>query len=96
MAICCTGGLTWKAIEKCAMKKYMQRNTDIHNWDYNLPTGWKPQTEFQWLWYLERKINYGDWAGLNREQVREYFPKLKRRLDPGKRQMIELYLQEYA
>lgn len=73
----------------------MPRNTSIHNWDYDLPKDWRPKTELQWLWYLERKINYGDWNGLKREWIRKYFPKLKRRLDPGKRQMIELYLQKH-
>ena len=60
-------------------------------WDYNLPKNWKPETEEQWLWYLERKINYDDWQGLKREIIKKYFPKLKKRLDPGKRKMLEFY-----
>ncbi len=73
----------------------MPDKTQLHNWDYNLPKNWEPRTELQWLWYLERKINYGDWKGLKREQIRQFFPKLKKRLDPGKRKMLELYFKDY-
>ncbi len=69
--------------------------TELHNWDYNLKKNWQPTTERQWIWYLERKINYGDWEGLKREQVQRFFPKLKDRLDPGKRKMLQLYLEKY-
>ncbi|PIQ92572.1 MAG: hypothetical protein COV69_02340 [Parcubacteria group bacterium CG11_big_fil_rev_8_21_14_0_20_39_14] len=65
----------------------------MYNWDYNLPRNWKPKTERQWLWYLERKINYDDWKGLKAEIIKKYFPKLKKRLDPGKRKMLETYLK---
>jgi len=64
-------------------------------WDYNLPKNWKPKTDRQWLWYLERKINYDDWKGLKKEIIKKYFPKLKKRLDPGKKIMLELYFQKY-
>lgn len=65
-------------------------------WDYNLPKNWKPKNEKQWLWYLERKINYDDWRGLKKEIIKKYFQKLKRRLDPGKRAMIEVYFKKYG
>ncbi len=65
----------------------------IYNWDYDIPKNWRPETETQWLWYLERKINYDDWKGLTKEIIKKYFPKLKKRLDPGKRKMLEVYLK---
>jgi hypothetical protein len=65
-------------------------------WDYDLPKNWKPKTENQWLWYLERKINYGDWRGLKKEIVKKYFRKLKKRLDPGKRMMLEFFFKKYG
>lgn len=68
----------------------------FYNWDYNLPKNWKPKTEGQWLWYLERKINYDDWKGLKKEIIKKFFPKLRRRLDPGKREMLEHYFQKYG
>lgn len=65
-------------------------------WDYNLPKNWKPKNETQWLWYLERKINYDDWKGLKKEIIKKYFPKLKKRLDPGKRIMLENFFKKYG
>lgn len=64
-------------------------------WDYNLTKNWKPKNEEQWLWYLERKINYDDWKGLKAEIIKKYFLKLKKRLDPGKRIMLENYFKKY-
>lgn len=65
----------------------------MYNWDYKLKEGWKPATEGEWLWYLERKINHDDWDGLKKVWIKEHFPKLKGRLDPGKRIMLENYLK---
>ncbi len=62
-------------------------------WDYDLPKNWKPKTKEEWLWYLERKINYDDWKGLKAETIKKYFPKLKKTLDPGKRMMLEHYFK---
>lgn len=66
----------------------------MHIWDYNLKKNWKPKGERQWLWYLERKINYDDFKGLKKTWIKKYFPKLAKRLDPGKRKMLELYLKK--
>ncbi len=65
-------------------------------WDYNLPRNWKPKNERQWLWYLERKINYDDWKGLKKAIIKRYFQKLKKRLDPGKKKMLEFYFKKYG
>ncbi len=65
-------------------------------WDYNLPKNWQPQTKRQWLWLLERKINYGDWNGLTATIIKKYFPELKKRLDPGKKIMLENYFNAYG
>ncbi len=65
----------------------------MYNWDYNLPKGWKPKTKRQWLWYLERKINYDDWKGLKEKNIKKYFPFFKKRLDPGKREMLKNYFR---
>ena len=63
-------------------------------WDYKLPKNWQPRTEAALVWYLERKINYGDWQGLNPKVIKKYFRKLH--LDPGKRLMLNAYFKKYA
>lgn len=63
-------------------------------WDYNIPKNWKPKNDEAWIWYLERKINYGDFKGVNAKVVKKYFTKL--RLDEGKRLMFEGYFKRYG
>lgn len=65
-------------------------------WDYNLAEDWKPRNKRQWIWYLTRKINYGDWKGLEKSTIKKYFSDLKEKLDPGKRKMLEYYFQREA
>lgn len=65
-------------------------------WDYKLPKNWQPQTDEEWLWLLERKINYDDWRGLNVKIIKKYFPKLKKRIDLGKQMMLKDYFQKYV
>lgn len=65
-------------------------------WDYKLPKNWTPHNENEWLWLLQRKINYDDWQGITKKMLKKYFSKLKKFLDPGKRMLIEAYLKKYA
>ena len=63
-------------------------------WDYQIPRNWKPRDEQGWLWYLTRKINYDDWAGLDPKIIRPYLKRLK--IDTGKRLMLEAYFRRYG
>lgn len=65
----------------------------MYTWDYNLDKNWRPTTHTEWEWFLVRKINYGDFIGLKKATVRQYFPVIKNRLDPGKRAMFENFLK---
>lgn len=68
----------------------------MHVWDYNLKRGWKPKTDSQWIWYLGRKINLDDWKGLRKADIKRYFTKLIKRLDPGKKKMLESYFKVHG
>lgn len=63
-------------------------------WDYDIPKNWKPKDDAGWTWYLERKINYGDWKGLDPACIKRYFKKL--RIDPGRRLMLNAYFKQYG
>ncbi len=65
-------------------------------WDYELPNNWQPKTKGEWLWLLERKINYDDWRGITKEILKKYFPGLKKQIDPGRKMIIDAYLEKYA
>ncbi len=63
-------------------------------WDYTLLKNWCPRTADEWQWFLERKINYGDFKGLKATIVKKYWRRL--RLDEGKRLMIKSYFKLYG
>lgn len=63
-------------------------------WDYKIPKKWRPQNETEWIWFLERKINYDDWKGLDPKKVKKYFKKIN--IDPGKRLMIQCYFKRHG
>lgn len=63
-------------------------------WDYDLHRNWQPKTRHEWQWFLVRKINYGDFKGLKKKVIKDFFPKIKRYLDPGKKMMLENFLQK--
>lgn len=64
----------------------------MKNWDYDLPKNWKPKTQEEWEWFLVRKINYDDLTGITKITLKQYYPKIKKHLDPGKRALINHYL----
>lgn len=46
------------------------------------------------LWYLKRKIEYGDWGVLDRKTLKKYLPKLK--INPYLKQILQDFLKKYA
>ncbi len=62
-------------------------------WDYDLPDDWEPKTDDEWAWYLVRKLNYNDLTGITPTLLARYYPKFTKELDPGKRTLIDYYLQ---
>jgi hypothetical protein len=46
------------------------------------------------IWYLERKIEYGDWEALNKEILKKYLPKLK--IDFYLKRILKNFLKKYG
>ena len=65
------------------------------NWDYVLPKNWKPKTDEEWVWFLVRKINHNDLTGIPRKILAKFFPEIKKVLDPGKKVILEYFLNKY-
>lgn len=63
-------------------------------WDYQLPKKWKPRTAGAVRWYLERRINYGDWKGLKPLEIKTHLNKL--RIDPVKKLLLTNYFKRYG
>lgn len=45
-------------------------------------------------WYLQRKIEYGDWAALDKKTLKKYLPKL--RINPYLKEILRKFLKQYA
>lgn len=43
------------------------------------------------VWYLNRKIQFGDLRGISRRDLRKYLPKLQ--IDPSMRELLSNFLQ---
>ncbi len=72
----------------------MKKQKQLKNWDYNLPKNFQPQNDYQWRWFLERRINYDQFRGLDIKQVKRYLPTLK--IDEGKRLLLKAYFKHYG
>lgn len=45
------------------------------------------------IWYLQRKIEYGDWEVLDRKTLKKYLSKLK--INPYLKEILRNFLKEY-
>lgn len=54
----------------------------MHYWDYNIDKNWHPQSDEEWIWYIERQINFNGWKDIPLEKLLKYKDKLK--IDEGK------------
>jgi len=65
----------------------------MHNWDYRIQKGWKPGTDAEWVWYLERMINHGmGKEKLPARELKKYFHQIK--ITPNTKAFLELILWE--
>jgi len=63
-------------------------------WDYKIDKNWQPKTSQEWQWYLVRKINSDDMAGINKTILKKFFPLIKEKIDTRKKNLIQHYLQK--
>lgn len=59
------------------------------NWDYDLPKNWEPKSDYEWLWYIERVVNYGPdkTDKLDKKTIKKYFGQL--RLDKDRKEFLK-------
>ena len=46
------------------------------------------------IWYLERKITYGDWGSLDKKNLKKYLPKLK--INPYIKYILNNFLKKHG
>ncbi|OGG17368.1 hypothetical protein A3D78_04105 [Candidatus Gottesmanbacteria bacterium RIFCSPHIGHO2_02_FULL_39_14] len=64
------------------------------NWDYDLPKNWQPKTDQEWIWYIERVINYGpqNREKLSKSMIKKYFSRL--RLEKDRKEYLRFLLYD--
>ncbi len=60
-------------------------------WDYDLRQADLSKPENR-VWYLSRKLQFGDFSEISRADLKNYLSKLK--IDASMKQLIKNYLQE--
>ncbi len=62
-------------------------------WDYNFkkPTLKNPKIK---IWYLERKLNFGDLKDITKKDLKKHLPELK--INPSLKNLLSHYLKSNA
>lgn len=66
----------------------------MRNWDYDLPKHWQPDSDSEWVWYIERVVNYGAgrYEKLDKAVIKKYFNRL--RLDNERKEYLRFLVYE--
>ena len=67
--------------------------TDNYIWDYDVKK-MNLSNPRVLLWYLQRKIEYGDWEAVDKKTLKRYLPKL--RINPYLKQILRIFLKKYG
>lgn len=67
------------------------KKTKKYIWDYNVDK-MDLSDPVVLKWYLERKIEYGDWEVLDRKTLKKYLPKLN--INPYLKQILNNFLRK--
>lgn len=67
--------------------------TKEYIWDYNVKK-LDLKNPRVLLWYLKRKIEYGDWQALDRKTLKKHLPQLK--INPYLKRILKEYLRKNA
>ena len=62
-------------------------------WDYNLKKADFTNPKMV-LWYLNRKLRFGDLSAIKKSDLRKYFSKLK--INSSLKELLQNYLAKYA
>lgn len=62
-------------------------------WDYNVRSLDLKKPEVL-LWYLQRKVEYGDWESIDIQTLKKYLPKLK--IDPFLKKILQGFVRKYG
>jgi len=61
-------------------------------WDYNLDKADLSNPKIKG-WYLERKLNFGDFSGITKSDLKKYLPLIE--IDPSLKELLYNFLKSY-
>ena len=67
--------------------------TKDYIWDYDVGNLDLSNPEVL-LWYLKRKVEYGDWEALDRNTLKKYLAKLE--INHNLKEILQTFLKKYA
>ncbi len=62
-------------------------------WDYNIDNADFNDPQIK-IWYLNRKLQFGDLYGINKKELKTFLPKLT--IDPSLKDLLANFLTKYA
>lgn len=62
-------------------------------WDYDMEKSNLSEPKAK-IWYLNRKLQFGDLKGLKKSELKRYFPKLN--IEPSLKELLKNYLAKNA
>jgi len=68
----------------------MNRQKDKIIWDYDFRKMDFKKPEVK-IWYLSRKLQFGDFFGLKKEDLKKYLPRLD--INPSLKELLQNYLK---
>lgn len=71
----------------------MSKQKDKIFWDYDIRKMDLTDPKVK-IWYLNRKLRFGDLLGLNRTDLKKYLPKLD--INPSLKELLQNYLKSRA
>ena len=72
----------------------MTKNRDKKSifWDYNLDKADLSNPKIK-RWYLERKLNFGDFSNITKSDLKKYLPIIE--IDPSLKELLYNFLKSY-
>ena len=71
----------------------MSKQKDKIFWDYDVRKMDLSNPKVK-IWYLSRKLRFGDLLGLSRTDLKKYLPKLD--INPSLKELLQNYLKSHA
>lgn len=78
---------------ECLKGPFQMKLTKNYIWEYDVKKLDLSQSEVL-IWYLQRKVEHGDWEAIDRKTLKKYLPKLK--INPYLKEILRNFLKKHG